>query len=436
MTSIVKVLFAFLVVCGTLSVVCGTLSVVCGTLSGKVADAADPADRPQRSGQSIGWRGDGSGQYPSANPVSKWTASDNVRWKTEVGAGQSSPIVVGTRVFITSEPNVLVCLDAESGRELWRKAHQLADISPEAAAQGDRLSGQYGDATPTPVSDGKWLWFFLGQGIVACHDLEGNCRWVNWYDVRRTTRNGRTASPVLVNNRLLVHFGSLVCLDSATGKLLWQNDQARATYGTPAVAKIGKVDVVVTPKGQVVRVSDGTILATDLGNCMYTSPVVKDRVVYFVDGAMTAVQLPQTVTDPKAANQTADDEIECKELWAGDLEGEFFASPLIHDGRLYTIDKAGKYYVIDANSGKTILSKELDLVAASRDEASVYPSPCLAAKHLIVSDDTGKTIVLEAGDQGTVVSANTLPGGSGGTPTFSSRRMFVRGGKHLYCLAP
>ena len=41
---------------------------------------------------------------------------------------------------------------------------------------------------------------------------------------------------------------------------------------------------------------------------------------------------------------------------------------------------------------------------------------------------------LKPDDQGTVVGTNSLPGGSGGTPTFSGKRMFVRGGKLLYCI--
>ncbi|HPD15697.1 MAG TPA: PQQ-binding-like beta-propeller repeat protein [Planctomycetota bacterium] len=376
--------------------------------------------------EAAGWRGDGRGQYPSAHPVTRWTDRENVLWKAEVGRAQSSPVVVAQRVLVTAEPDLLVCLDAGTGRELWRRAHKLADISAEAAAKGARHSSQYGDATPTPVSDGKWVWVFFNTGIVACHDLEGKTRWANWYDLRQTTTYGRTASPVLVGGRLLVHFGPLVCLDAATGKMLWKNDNARATYGTPAVARLGDVDVLVTPKGQIVRVADGRILAADLGNCMYTSPVVQDRIVYFTDGSMTAVQLPE-----KAAEQ-----VECKELWAGDLTGEFFASPLIHNGRLYTADKSGKFHVIDASSGKVILSRELEFSRASGGEgASIYPSPCLAGKSLFISNDAGQTIVLEPGDQATAVGAGSLSEGSGATPTFSGQRMFIRGGRFLYCLA-
>jgi outer membrane protein assembly factor BamB len=255
--------------------------------------------------------------------------------------------------------------------------------------------------------------------------LNGECRWKNWYDVRRTTVNGRTSSPLLIGNRLLVNFGSLVCLDSATGKLVWENHEARATYGTPAAVRIGDVDLVVTPKGHVVRVADGKTLASDLGTCTYTSPVVQGRNVYFLDGLMSAVQLPETVEEP----------FECKELWAGDLEGEFFASPLIKDGRIHLVDKAAKHYVIDSGSGKTVLTRVLELTAAQPDsKASVFSSPCLAGQRLYISDDSGQTIVLQTADDNGTISKNALPAGSGSTPTFTDKRMFTRGGECLYCV--
>ena len=183
--------------------------------------------------------------------------------------------------------------------------------------------------------------------------------------------------------------------------------------------------MVVTPKGHVVRVADGEILAADLGNCMYTSPVVQGRIVYFIDGAMTAVELPEK----------AGDTIECKELWYGELSGNFYASPVIDGGRLYTVDRAANYYVLDAATGKTVLQKTLDLPPAGRTEGpSVYPSVCLAGKHLFVGNDAGETLLLLPGDQGTVAGSSSLPAGSGATPTFSGKRMLVRGGKLLYCI--
>jgi outer membrane protein assembly factor BamB len=373
----------------------------------------------------VGWRGDGSGCYAAATPPTTWSATGNVLWKTEVGTGSSSPVMVGPRVFVTAEPDVLVCLDAAGGQELWRKAHPLSDLPADLKAAAPRQSEHYGDTTPTPVSDGKSVWVFFNTGIVACYDMEGKGRWLRWYDMRLATNYGRHASPVLAGDRLLVHFGPLACLDAATGALLWKTDKAKATYGTPAPARIGGVDVVITPKGHVVRVADGQILASDLGNCMYTSPVLQGRVVYFIDGAMTAVELPEK----------AGETIACKELWYAELSGKFYASPVVEGGRIHTVDCTANYYVIDAATGQTLRKRTLDLPPAGRsDGPNVYPSLCLAGRHLFVSNDAGTTALLPLGDPGAAVALSSLPAGSGGTPAFSGTRMFVRGGKLLYCI--
>lgn len=410
-----------------LGALCPLLAVVAFAVP---ANAAEPpplqgsaASRPSTT-HPVGWRGDGSGHYPAAEPVTQWSAQENVLWKTEVGAGHSSPIVVGQGLFLTAEPDLLIGLEVATGRERWRQAHPLSDHPTDPESKGRKHSSQYGDATPTPVSDGQHIWAVFATGVVACHDLDGACRWRHWYDARQTTTYGRTASPVLVGDRLLVHLGPLLCLDAATGKLLWQNENAKASYGTPAPARLGTVEVVITPKGQVVRVSDGKILAADLGNCQYTSPVIAGNVVYFADGALSAVRLPDQPAAP----------LDCKELWSAELTGDFYASPLVHGARLYTVDKAANYYVIEAQTGKTVLTKKLEWAAPRMDNASAYPSLSLTGQHLFLGHDAGATLLLQPGDQGTVIASNSLPGGSGATHVFDGRRLFLRGDRFLYCV--
>src|SRR6478736_5995605 len=66
--------------------VLGVACVICATAT------AEPPEL-------VGWRGAGSGQYRLADPVTSWSADQNVLWKTEVGKGNSTPVVVGSRVF-------------------------------------------------------------------------------------------------------------------------------------------------------------------------------------------------------------------------------------------------------------------------------------------------------------------------------------------------
>src|SRR5262245_4608583 len=127
----------------------------------RTSDVLQPGGATQPSPTSpIGWRRDGTGNFPSAQPLLHWHAKEHARWQAEVGTGQSSPIVVGERLFITAEPDLLICLEVETGKELWRKSHRFSDV-PDAPKDPGQ-SSQFGDATPTPVSDGKFVWVFFG----------------------------------------------------------------------------------------------------------------------------------------------------------------------------------------------------------------------------------------------------------------------------------
>ncbi|MEI7831861.1 MAG: PQQ-binding-like beta-propeller repeat protein [bacterium] len=76
----------------------------------------------------IGWRGDGSGRFPGATPVTDWNlkTQKNVIWQTKLPYFScSGPIVVGDKIFTTGEPDLLICVDAKTGKELWRRHNAL-----------------------------------------------------------------------------------------------------------------------------------------------------------------------------------------------------------------------------------------------------------------------------------------------------------------------
>ena len=106
---------------------------------------------------------------------------------------------------------------------------------------------------------------------------------------------------------------------------------------------------MITRAGDAVRIANRKVLASDLGRCNYTSPVVKGRIVYFIDKSISTVQLPET----------AGEQFEGKELWYEDLSGEFFASPIIHDGRIYTVNRSAA--LCDRSEDRQDSVKNVDL---------------------------------------------------------------------------
>ncbi len=175
-----------------------------------------------------GPNGSGVSADSNATPV-RWSPKENVKWKVELpGAGVSSPIVVGDRVYVTCYSGYgldrqnpgdindltrhLVCVDRESGKILW-------DKSVKAALPEDPFSGigvpAHGYASHTPVSDGENVYVFFGKSGALAFDKEGNRLWqTNVGSGSDDKRWGSSSSPIL-------HDDLLIVTASAEGRAWW-----------------------------------------------------------------------------------------------------------------------------------------------------------------------------------------------------------------------
>jgi len=91
--------------------------------------------------------------------------------------------------------------------------------------------------------------------------------------------------------KLLVHVKQPQGAEPLTGEQIWQAEGIGKMWGTPAPTRIGGVAVVVTARGQVVRVSDGKVLATGAGKLDYASPLVVGDTAYFIENGGQATRL-------------------------------------------------------------------------------------------------------------------------------------------------
>jgi outer membrane protein assembly factor BamB len=368
---------------------------------------------------SWGWRGDGTGRFREADPPTEWSATKNLRWSVELGRlGYSSPVVANDRVFLMSEPNLLHCVNLADGKLLWR-----AELSPEDVAGVSKLALHSGNAAATPLCTETRVFVVLGNGIVACLDHHGKRVWTRCFSQEYALSHGRSASPLLCDGKLIVQLHDTLALDPADGTVLWEAPEALATYGTPAGATIGDTPVIVTAGGRILRARDGKIMANNLPRGVNSSPLVLDGVSYLIEREIAGHRLPQQANeDGRAA-----------ELFSDVLEGESFASPLLHEGLLYTIDGHGTYRVIDSKSGK-VTETVLD-IGTEELEGFIYASPCLAGGFIFVTSTSGKTLVLEPGLACKVVATNTLDAGKGATPFFAGKAVLLCTNKKLVCVS-
>jgi len=390
-----------------------------GVVAGLLATAAAPP---------VGWRNDGSGRYPGATPPLEWSETRNVLWKTKIGPNKySSPIVVGGKVFVVADPDLLVCVDAADGTILWKASNGVADLPGNVEAI-KRPLGDAGNTTPTPVSDGRLVTAVFGNGIVSCYDLKGDRQWIQQFPMKPATEYGRAASPLLAGGKLLVMLSCLIALEPATGRELWRNKDVPELYGTPVAATFGGTEVVATPSGHVVRVEDGKVLASGLGGLNFASPIIADGTVYGIQAGAGAQRL--SVAEP--------DRWEAKQAWEQELDGTFYASALCDQGLIYAVSNLNLFYILDAKDGKILVSQDLNgperAGAAPSVAPNLYPSLALAGGRIYVLNDQGDAVVVEAGRQYKELKRNHLGVGHGGAPAFEGKRLYLRSGPDLYCL--
>ncbi|MEM9399671.1 MAG: PQQ-binding-like beta-propeller repeat protein [Verrucomicrobiota bacterium] len=75
------------------------------------------------------WRGENGGKFDLSLVQTSWSKTKNIKWKTPLpGTSNASPIIVGDKIFICSEPASIICLDRNSGKILWQKSHDYLDV--------------------------------------------------------------------------------------------------------------------------------------------------------------------------------------------------------------------------------------------------------------------------------------------------------------------
>lgn len=408
------------------------------------------------------WRGPlATGVAPSGDPPIRWSESENVRWKIPIdGHGSSTPIVWGDQIFLTTAidtgrvdpdlpppdqqpdrpfgityPNtfyqyVVLCIDRESGQERWRRI-----ASESVPAEGHHNDNSYASSSPT--TDGQRLYVWFGSAGLYCYDLDGNPLWSR--DLGKATTRlsfGEAASPVIHDGKLIVtrdqeEQSYIVVLDAKTGETLWRDERDEPSgWSTPIVVNIDGVDQLITNGKIRVRSYDlesGELIWQCGGQAsnVTPSPVASEDTVYCMSGyrgsALFALPLNKTgdLTDTDAIR------------WSKQRATPYVPSPLLYDGLLYyTQSNNAILSCADAETGELYISQQR--LPGLR---ALYASPVAAAGRVYLAGRRGTTLVIEHGRQFKVLAENQLEEGTDASPAIAGNELYLRGSKHLYCIA-
>ena len=371
------------------------------------------------TGQTVGWRTDGTGRYPDATPAIQWSGTRNVAWATPMPSwSNSTPVITGDRLFICSEPATLLCLRVSDGKIFWQRENGTQQLDPPVASDLPRAHNANGYSSPTPVTNGQFVYVMFGNTVAAGYDLDGNRRWIRSVD-SPVHKWGHSSSPALASGVVAVLVKDLVGLDASTGQPKWRVP-SKQSWGSPVATQIGDTAVFVTPNGQIVRAADGKVLWDELGVVEYCSPVIVDGVLYYIQKHSVALKLPDSIDGQP------------QELWRQKIKGDrHYASPLVHDGLIWAVSRGEFLTVLDAATGEKVDTRQLDLGEPKRNSA--YPSITLGGQNVFIGSESGTTIVLELGREFQQVARNTLAQHRS-SPVFVGGRMYVRTTGHLYCI--
>lgn len=345
-----------------------------------------------------------------------WSPDEGIAWKVDLpGHGQSSPVVWGTRVFVTAvegpqkEKCYVLALNVSDGAEAWR--YTLESTHPmENTLYISR-------AAPTPVVDEQRLVVFFESGDVVALTHEGEEIWKRSLgEDYGKFRNefGLSASPVQTGQSVIILVDDegpsyLIALDKQTGKTLWKTDrESRVSWSSPALVSVeGMPQVVVSSAGSVdgYDPENGKRLWTydEVGGNTATTPIG------YADGRFLIAASPgrdgQNVELAKRSNlamavRKSEDGWQPEPLWMTPEATPSWASPIVHQGCAYWVNRVGVVYCLDAESG--------DLHYAERLPQSSWATPLPAGDRIYFFGKDGITSLLAAGPEFRVLAENQL----------------------------
>lgn len=427
---------------------------------GAAESAADPTANAMRHWGS--WRGPlSSGVAPSADPPLTWSESSNVKWKRELpGRGQSSPVVWGDRIYLTSavahgaaveQPQahahdadgahdnqpatrrhrfVVIALDRASGEILWQTT-----VKDELPHDSTHLSASW--ASHSAVTDGMRVYASFGSRGIFALDPDGKLLWERDLGKMQVKHgHGEGSSPALFGDRLVVnwdHEGDsfITALDGATGERKWTVAREEGTsWSTPLIVEHGgtrQVIVAATRRTRAYDLKDGRLIweCAGLSGNVVATPVHDRGVVYVANSyetrAMLAIRLEGARGDVTGGEQV---------VWIRSRDTPYVPSPLLDDGKLYFLKHyQGMLTAVDAADGRLLFGP-----TRLPGIRNVYASPVAAAGRIYIVDTEGNALVIERGDTFKVLAQNRLDEGVAATPALVGRAIYLRGERHLYAI--
>jgi outer membrane protein assembly factor BamB len=411
------------------------------------------------------FRGPGARGVAAHDPLlpETWSNRENVVWRREVpGRGWSSPVVWNDLIFVQSNVNsdgdaapergffggsqqysapnqehrwIVHAIDFADGRTRWTR--ELHRAVPKGARHP---KNSY--VSETAVTDGTRLYVHIGDLGTYCLDVAGSVLWSKEWPVFETRYGyGTGSSPALHDGRLFILNDNesrsyLVALDAATGRQIWKVDRDEpTTWSTPYVWRNERRTEIVTAGTNKVRSYDldGALLweISGMSSLSIPTPFSADGLLFVTSGYRGDQHRPVYAVRPGASGDITlakDQTSNAFIAWSLRQGGPYVTSPLVYEGRYYTLLDQGFLTCHDAQTGRELYGRQR-IDPASGNFTS---SPWAYNGRIFCLSEEGVTFVIQAGPQFRVLGRNEIDDFCMASPAIVRSSVILRTFSSLY----
>lgn len=374
-----------------------------------------------------------------------WSESENVVWKTAIhNHGNSTPVILNNTIVLTSATedgtqNFLLILDYKTGKILH---DQLIFENEEVEPLGGFGVNTY--ATPSPVTDGKYVYIHYGTYGTAC--IDPKTAKVIWQrrDINCLHYRGPASSPILYGDLLIltmdgIDYQYVTALNKKTGKTVWRTDRStdyddlvdgepkaggdmRKGFNTPLV-------ITVNGKDQLISIGAKSCFAYDPNNgneiwsvafpshSAAARPFFDGKTVYISTGYGKADLL---AIDPDGTGDITETHLK----WTYKKNVPRRASFIVTDNRLYMVDDGGVATCLNTEDGEMIWREGL---GGNHSASLLYTNGLIYA-----FNEYGEGRIFKASDTFQVLQENKLDDGMLASPAVKEGSLILRTKTHLY----
>jgi outer membrane protein assembly factor BamB len=353
------------------------------------------------------WSGfQNGGRLTVSNLPDSWDAQlKNVAWKVDIqGYGQSTPVVLGDQVFVTSTSGKnkdechLSAYALADGSKRWQ--HDFKNPSPE------ENNNYVSRAAPSPVVDAQGVIVSFEGGVVAFFSLDGKLRWtknlVELYGPIKA-RHGLSSSLEQDKENVYVWVEReqdpyLLALRKSSGDVVWKSPGVGATsWSSPRMLSVaGKPQLVCSSSGKIAGYDAATGNKlwefSNLANNTTCTPIpVSDG--RFIIGASDG-RGEQSGTQPAASSGLIevkalnDGKYSVDFLWRAEKATCSFGSPIAAADRVWMVNRAGVLYQLDLETGKQLSAERVSC-------GSVWATPLATTDKLYLFGQKGTTSIVD-----------------------------------------